>query len=747
MNRYVLGISCFYHDSAVSLLKNGEIIFACEEEKFTRKKHDKSFPRNGIKHILKMQNISLEDIETIIFYDKPLLKFDRLIESYIATAPFSFSSFRYAIPQWVNEKLFTDSTLKKELHLIDERFDTTREIQYSRHHYSHAASAFFPSGFESAGILCVDGVGEWETTTIFRGNGNKIEPIKHINFPHSLGLFYSAFTYYLGFQVNNGEYKMMGLSSYGNPIYVDLILSNLIKLHDDGSYALNMDYFDFVGNLKMITKKFEKLFSLKTRREDETIAQIHMDIAASCQKVFETAYLNLAKHVKEVTGESKICLAGGCALNCVANSVILNSNIFEDIWIQPAANDAGASLGAALVAWYSTNERVINNKDSMKGSYLGPEYTNEEIEETLKKYNFSYERASYTSEQVDILAREIVGEKVIGIFQGKSEFGPRALGHRSIIADARSKNMQSILNLKTKFRESFRPFAPIVLESDMKNYFNVSDPSPYMLFTSSVKNIIKQDIKDINLIRSDIPAVTHVDYSARLQTIDTQRNTNIYSLLDAFKTTTGCSVIINTSFNIKGEPIVLSPFDALRCFMKTQMDVLSIGDFLLYKDKQKTNEIEDYTTFEISGELKESPLRKIKDYLLSDYKDMKTDLPKSFINLLLTLAVIFYIIFPFILKKPSYINHSVVIGILVLLRLINIKLLKPIFLVYSMFIRAMHFIKSNLLLILGYYLCISPVGLMYKLLGKDPLMRKNFRSTEATFYEESTYKLDLHKSF
>lgn len=586
---YIIGISAFYHDSAAVLIKNGDIVAAIQEERLTRKKGDADFPINSLIECLKIGKISIDDISYIVFYDKPILKFDRILSSYIHTAPKGLRSFLKAIPLWLKSKLWIEDEIKKKLKY-------NKNILFTQHHQAHAASAFFPSPFSEAAIITIDGAGEWDTTTIGIGKGNSIKLIKKINFPHSLGLLYSAFTYYCGFRVNSGEYKLMGLAPYGETKYTDIIKKELININNDGSFLLNEKYFNYISGLTMINKKFEKLFGRERLKPDQKPDQFYMDIAASIQKIFDEIMIKIAKETKRITGLKNLVLAGGVTLNCVSNSKILEQNIFDNIWIQPAAGDAGGALGAALYVYYN----YLNNKrecdeinDFQKGSYLGTEYSNEEIENELKKFNANYKKVS-DEELIEIVASEINNKKVIGWFQNRMEFGPRALGSRSILGDARDSEMQTVMNLKIKFRESFRPFAPSVLEEYCKEYFEISIPSPYMLFVAQVKkdkliDFDKKSKKGIELLkikRSVIPAVTHVDNSARLQTVNSKTNPLYYKLIKKFYELTNCPVIINTSFNVRGEPIVCSPSDAYYCFMGTNIDILAIGNFILYKEDQ-----------------------------------------------------------------------------------------------------------------------------------------------------------------
>ena len=605
MANFILGISAFYHDSSAALIKDGEIISAVQEERFTRIKHDSSFPKESIKYILNNSNIKLHELNAIVFYEKPFLKFERLLETYIAFAPKGFKSFSASMPIWLREKLFQKDIIFKELQKIDETFKNLKKIKFSEHHISHAASAYYPSPYDKSLILTLDGVGEWSTTTVGIGNKNKIEILKEIHFPHSLGLLYSAFTYYLGFKVNSGEYKVMGLAPYGKPKYKDLILENLISVKEDGSFKLHMKYFDFATDLKMTNKKFDNLFGAKRRNpEFDKLTEFHMDIASSLQAVTEEIVLKITKSIKEEYKIDNLCMSGGVALNCVANSKILQNKIFENIWIQPASGDAGGSLGAALAYWHNElgNEK-INNIDAMKGSYLGPKYIESEIEKKLIQLGAKFEKLN-KNELLEKVTEDLKNEKAIGWFQGQMEFGPRALGARSIIADPRSEKMQKNLNLKVKFRESFRPFAPAILREKVSDYFNINQDSPYMLLVSNINNNNKIEmseedkklfgIEKLNIKRSNIPAVTHVDYSARIQTVHKETNKKFYELIKKFEEKTNCPVLINTSFNVRGEPIVNTPEDAFKCFMGTNLDVLVIENFILYKKYQNQELKIDY---------------------------------------------------------------------------------------------------------------------------------------------------------
>ena len=593
----ILGISAFYHDSAAALIEDGIIIAAAQEERFSRKKHDDRFPTNAIQFLLKNSKCSLNDIDKIVFYEKPFLKFERLLETYIGFSPKGFKQFSKAIPIWLKEKLFQKNEIIRYLKEIDITFTPKEKILFSEHHFSHAASAYYPSPFNNAIILTADGVGEWATTTVAIGKGNKIEMKKEIEFPHSLGLLYSAFTYYTGFKVNGGEYKLMGLAPYGEPKFFQIIMDNLIDIKEDGSFRLNQKYFDYATGLTMTNDKFDKLFgNLRRNPDEEKIAQFHMDIAASIQKVTEFVMLKIVKSLHNEYKIENLCLAGGVALNCVANGKILKEKIFKNIWIQPAAGDAGGSLGAALGYWFNElkKERPNNNKDQMKCSYLGPEYSSLEIKDILKDIGANFETLS-KDEVLDFTTDKLIEGKAIGWFQGKMEFGPRALGGRSIIGDPRSPEMQKKLNLKVKFRESFRPFAPAVLLEDLREWFDLESESPYMLLVGKVNKskLIQQTtdqksakgLEKLDIIRSEIPAVTHVDDTARIQTV-TAENGIYFDLLKKFKDKTGCPIIVNTSFNIRGEPPVNTPIDAYKCFMATDLDVLVIGNCILEKNKQ-----------------------------------------------------------------------------------------------------------------------------------------------------------------
>ena len=594
----LLGISAHYHDSAAALICDGKIIAAAQEERFTRKKHDPGFPENAIRYCLAEAGLTINDLDGMVYYDKPLIKFERLLETYMAYAPRGFQSFVMAMPVWLKEKLYLKSVLKKELAaLADCKVNELPRLLFTEHHQSHAASAFYPSPFEKAAVLCMDGVGEWATTSVWLGDGNQLTPQWEINFPHSLGMLYSAFTYYTGFKVNSGEYKLMGLAPYGEPTFVDLILDKLIDLKADGTFRLDMQYFNYATGLTMTNKRFAKLFGGPARTSESEITQKEMDLARSIQEVTEEIVLRLARTVQKELKVDYLCLAGGVALNCVSNGRLLREGPFKDIWIQPAAGDAGGAVGCALAVHHAETEqpRTVNSSDSMQGSYLGPKYDSGEIERQLDEYNAAYELVDdgrFYNQLADILA----DEKVVGWFQGRMEFGPRALGGRSIIGDPRSRQMQSTMNLKIKYRESFRPFAPSIRAEKVSEWFEQDRPSPYMLIVAPVKESKRipmteeQEklfgIEKLNVPRSEIPAITHVDYSARIQTIHEETNPRYYQLIKAFEDKTDCPILINTSFNVRGEPIVCTPQDAYRCFMRTEMDYLVIENYILKKSDQ-----------------------------------------------------------------------------------------------------------------------------------------------------------------
>ena len=601
----ILGISALYHDSAAALIDDGEILAAAQEERFTRVKHDARFPENAIAYCLAAAGTNMSEIDFVAFYDKPFLKFERLLETYVSFAPKGFKSFRVAMPIWLREKLFQKDLLRKEFKKFDADFDWQNKLLFAEHHQSHAASAFYPSPFEEALVLTMDGVGEWATTSVAIGAGNKLNVTKELHFPHSLGLLYSAFTYYTGFKVNSGEYKVMGLAPYGEPKYAQTILDNIIDLKADGSFRLDQSYFDYCTGLKMTNDKFNNLFGGPPSKSEGWLTNKEMDLAASIQAVTEEVVQRLTRSLAQETGAKNLCLAGGVALNCVANGKVLRDGAFENIWIQPAAGDAGGALGAALCAYHHFQDkpRRTNNTDSMKGSYLGPEFSDLEIQRRLTAIGANFVTLDVDS-IIDKTAQALADGKSIGWFQGRMEFGPRALGGRSILGDPRSPEMQKILNLKIKYRESFRPFAPSVRLEDVAEWFDLDTESPYMLLVAEVAKKRQKEmnaeeqalfgIKKLNVVRSEIPAVTHVDYSARVQTVNSVTNPKYHALLTKFKELTGCPVVANTSFNVRGEPIVCTPEDAFHCFMGCKMEVLIIGNLILYKEDQDPTLIVDY---------------------------------------------------------------------------------------------------------------------------------------------------------
>ena len=602
----ILGISAFYHDSAAALVEDGRIIAAAQEERFTRKKHDASFPRNAVNYCLEAAGTKLTELDHIAFYDKPFLKFERLLETYIALAPQGFRSFQMAMPLWLKEKLFQKSLLRKKLKELDEEIAGDR-LLFTEHHLSHAASAFFPSPFEKAVVLTMDGVGEWATTSAAMGEGNRLEIFQEIHFPHSLGLLYSALTYYTGFKVNSGEYKVMGLAPYGEPKYAQLILDHLIDLKPDGSFRLDMSYFDYCTGLTMTNERFAKLFGQPVRTPDKLLTPFHMDVAASIQAVLDEAVLRLTRSLAAKTGARNLCLAGGVALNCVANGKVLRDGKFDSIWVQPAAGDAGGAVGAALAAYhqFKGQPRTVGNSDGMSGAYLGPEFAQGDIERRLAAAGARFTVLDEAA-MIETAAKALADQQAIGWFQGRMEFGPRSLGARSILGDSRSPAMQKNLNLKVKYRESFRPFAPAVLREDVADWFELDSDSPYMLIVADVRLDKRRamtaaeqalfGIDKLNISRSEIPAVTHIDYSARIQTVSPATNPLFHRLLSQFKQLTGCPVLVNTSFNVRGEPIVCTPEDAFRCFMGNELDLLVIGNCVLKKSEQDPALKQDYSS-------------------------------------------------------------------------------------------------------------------------------------------------------
>ena len=597
LTMHILGLSAYYHDSAAALIEDGRIVAAAQEERFSRKKHDAGFPEHAVRYCLAEGKVGLHDIDQIVFYDKPFLKFERLLETYVAFAPKGFGQFVNAMPVWLKEKLFQKTELAKHLKAFDPAFNATGKLLFSEHHLSHAASAFYPSPFENALILTMDGVGEWATTSVMKGEGNQITPLKEIHFPHSVGLLYSAFTYFTGFKVNSGEYKLMGLAPYGKPVYADLIREHLVDIHADGSFHLNMQYFNYCTGLTMTNRRFDKLFGRKPRPAEADITQSDMDLAASIQLITEEIVLKLARGLRDEYQLPNLCLAGGVALNCVANGKLLHEKIFDNVWIQPAAGDAGGALGAALTGYhlFAGKERKTVQRDAMQGSYLGPCFADNDIKTSLDRLGATYQQLNDDA-LLEAGAKALAAEKVLGWFQGRMEFGPRALGGRSILGDARSTKTQSVMNLKIKYRESFRPFAPSVLREDVAEYFDLNGDSPYMLLVApiaekrrkplSAEDSQKFGIELLHVPKSDLPAITHVDYSARIQTVHADTNPRYHQLISNFKKLTGYGVVVNTSFNVRGEPIVCTPDDAFRCFMGTEMDELYVGNFRLVKEEQ-----------------------------------------------------------------------------------------------------------------------------------------------------------------
>jgi len=601
----VLGISAFYHDSAAAVIVDGEITAAAQEERFTRKKHDASYPKNAINYVLKEAGLKLSEVDHVVFYEKPFLKFERLLETYVGFSPSGFKSFSMSMPLWLSEKLFQKKMLYDALKEQDNNFNDIKKINFSEHHLSHAASAFFSSPYDEAIILTLDGVGEWATTTVSLGKNNKISILKEINFPHSLGLLYSAFTYFLGFKVNSGEYKVMGLAPYGEPKFKDIILEKLIDVKEDGSFRLNMDYFNYATGLTMTNNKFAKLFNMNRREPENNLSQIHMDMAASIQAATEEIVLKITRFLSKEYKLENLCMAGGVALNCVANGKILKEGLFKNIWIQPASGDAGGALGAAQAFYYQEldNKRKILKTDSMNGSYLGPKFSDDQVEAELKNCGANFKKLTLDQVMKDT-AKALSEEKAVGWFQGRMEFGPRSLGNRSIIADSRSEKMQKNLNLKVKYRESFRPFAPAILFEKVSEWFEINSQSPYMLLVADVKKSKQLQMTEeqknlfgidkLNIKRSSIPSVTHVDYSARIQTVHKETNPIFHKLIEEFERITKFPVLVNTSFNVRGEPIVCSVTDAFNCFMGTDLDILVCNNFILHKDNQNKDFIKDY---------------------------------------------------------------------------------------------------------------------------------------------------------
>ncbi len=732
---YILGISAFYHDSAASLIRDGTIIAAAQEERFTRLKHDYRFPTNAINYCLQEENISPSDLEYIAFYDKPFLKFERILESYLHYAPIGIRSFIKAIPVWIKKKIWIKSLIQEELPSFD------GEILFPEHHRSHAASAFFPSPFSEAAIVTTDGVGEWTTTSIGFGKENSVKLLQELQFPHSLGMLYSAFTYYTGFRVNSGEYKVMGLAPYGEGKYVKTIMDNLIDIKQDGSFRLNLEYFNFPVGLTMTNRNFNRLFGGPPRKPESKITQKEMDLARSVQEVTELILDRICSYAKAETEAKKLVLAGGVALNCVANGKLLRNNDFEDIWVQPAASDAGGALGAALSVWHEYLKKprsIEKGYDNQKGSYLGPGFSNAEIRKFLDKHNIPYHELSDT-EVIKKTAELLTKENVVGWFQGRMEFGPRALGSRSILADPRSPEMQKKLNLKIKFRESFRPFAPSILEDSLKEYFQFDRPSPYMLFVAELNenkccqmNQKEQQlfgIDKLNVVRSDIPAVTHVDYSARLQTVNEKTNKKYHALLKEFEKQTGHPVLVNTSFNVRGEPIVCTPHDAYKCFMRTEMDYLVLGNYLLDKKEQPetTPGISWKDNFAM-GRLnpKKSPIMDT-----SKFKDRR-ELRKFGIGLSIILTILGTIqLIRGISLFPIFYSTA---GMVLASGLLFPVILKPLFILFSYIGFALGWVMTRIILSALFFLVLTPIGLFSR------LVRKRYLQTDIGTNESSYWK-------
>jgi len=727
---YILGISAFYHDSAACLVRDGEILAAAQEERFTRKKHDHNFPSNAVDYCLKHAGITVDELDFVAFYDKPLLTFERLLETYIDYAPKGLRSFLKAMPVWLKEKLWTRENIAKALNYEG-------KILFTEHHESHAASAFFPSPFESAAVVTMDGVGEWATTSYGFGRGNELHLQKELRFPHSIGLLYSAFTYYLGFKVNSGEYKVMGLAPYGEPRYTKQILDNLVELHEDGSVRLNMKYFNFAAGLTMTNAAFDELFGEPRREPESELRQIHLDLARSVQEVTELAMVKIARYVQKETGEKNLCLAGGVALNCVGNGRILREKIFENIWIQPAAGDAGGALGAALSVWYQYlgNERgaVKSQSNGKKNYYLGPQFTNDEITSFLDSVGANYQKLPRT-EINETVAKHLADEKVVGWFQGRMEFGPRALGGRSILGDARSPKMQTQMNLKIKFRESFRPFAPSVLREKVVDYFELETDSPYMLLVAPVREDLRIEmteseqklfgIEKLNLRRSTIPAVTHIDYSARIQTVESAESPAYHGLISAFDELTGCPIVVNTSFNVRGEPIVCSPQDAYRCFMKTEMDFLVMEDILLDKRAQNGNLSAEY--------IEEKTPKTVETQQVTN---------KQARNTALVVAAVLFLIAAWQFYRSRETAAIVLASLSAIFALTGIFLPKPakVFHIYWMKLAMfLGHINSIILLTLLFYLMFVPYNLISRIIGRDPLQRRGKKGASNWTERETT---------
>ena len=746
---YILGLSAYYHDSAAALLCDGEIIAAAQEERFSRKRHDAAFPEQAVRFCLQQAGISLHDVDHIVFYDKPFLKFERLLETHLATAPMGLPAFIKAMPVWLKEKLYLKKLLRDSLSaLVSCDAKELPALLFSSHHQAHAASAYFASPYDKAAVLCLDGVGEWATATAWLGEGNNLQALWQINFPHSLGLLYSAFTYYAGFRVNSGEYKLMGLAPYGEAKYVDLILENLLDLKGDGSFRLDMSYFNFASGLTMTSKKFHRLFGAGPRKPESELRQRDMDIAKSIQVVTEEIVLRLAKTLRRETGAENLCMAGGVALNCVANGRLLKEGVFKNIWVQPAAGDAGGALGAAYVAWfqYLDKQRDVPQQDHMQAALLGTEYSDEVIEKILLSEKAVYKKYQ-TDDLLDVVVAHLDNAQVVGWFQGRMEFGPRALGNRSILGDARSEVMQSVINLKIKNRESFRPFAPSVLQEKASEWFDIKVKSPYMLFVAqlnknkcfehSVDNKHIQGLDKLKIKRSQVPAITHVDNSARVQTVSAESNALFHRLLTRFEDQTQCPMLINTSFNVRGEPVVESPADALRCFMKTGMDVLAIGSFVLLKTEQPEKSLMsvcgDASAGKKSAVTADVSVKTLRQFVLSTG---------------IMVSLIFGLFFPWLADSKINMNVFAFAALWAGWGLLLPKTLKPVYNVWMRFGSLMHKIMTPLILSILYFVLITPLGLMMRLFAKDPLNRKLDASVESYREDSPAIKTgDLEKPF
>ncbi len=745
---YILGLSAYYHDSAAALLYDGEIMAAAQEERFTRIRHDAAFPENSIRFCIRQAGISFSDIDHIVFYDKPLLKFERLLETHLATAPNGLPAFIKAMPVWLKEKLYLKRVLREELSALGEcELADLPALLFSSHHQAHAASAYYASPYEKAAVLCLDGVGEWATTTAWLAEGKHLNPLWQINFPHSLGLLYSAFTYYTGFRVNSGEYKLMGLAPYGEAKYVDLILDNLIDLKEDGSFRLHMSFFNFASGLTMTSKKFHDLFGADPREPESDITQRDMDIAKSIQVVTENIVLGLAKKLQQETAVENLCLAGGVALNCVANGRLLDEGIFKNIWVQPAAGDAGGALGAAYLVWhqYLDNQKEVSLQDRMQGALLGSSYSDSEIERILSSTGAYYKKYE-TEELLKVVSGYLNDEMVVGWFQGKMEFGPRALGSRSILGDPRSKDMQSVINLKIKNRESFRPFAPAVLLDKLSDWFEMSVSSPYMLFVTHLKkdkcfdvvrDASKQGLEKLKIIRSQVPSITHVDNTARVQSVSAESNPMFFSLLSEFDDLTKCPLLINTSFNVRGEPIVESPDDALACFMTTGMDVLAIGSFVLLKNDQPESILERLDDRKTDGKLPASTIELTPK-----------ELRQFAVSTGIGVSLIFGWFFPWLADLKLDTDVIFFSALWILWGLLLPKTLRPVYKRWMQFGLMMGRMMTPLILSIIYFTLITPVGLLMRVFGSDPLNRKLDNSLDSYCVKSDDIEPgDLEKPF